>query len=416
MDRHVTDAPRAHRPLEGVTVLDLSTYVAGPSASMTLAQLGARVVRIDPLGGATDTRRAPVTSDGTSLYWAGLNKGKKSIVVDTRSPEGRGLVMSMLGSPGDGGGIVLTNAVAANWLSYEALKSHRADVILVHILGHSDGTPAVDYTVNCEVGLPLLTGSTDHSQPVNHVLPAWDLLTGAHAALAVVTAERERTRTGLGCHVQISLADVAIASMAHLGFVADVVVNRRTRAREGNFLYGSFGCDFATSDGKRVMVVALTVGHWNRLLEVTGVGPVINALAAQLAIDLSMEHERYEHRQVLAALLAPWFESRTLAEVTDRLERSGVLWGRYRDVVELVHDPDSLIARSDRFSVIDQPGVGPYPAPASVIVGSGWDVSEPMPAPRLGEHTTSVLRDLAGLDEGCITDLRERGVVAVRRE
>jgi 2-methylfumaryl-CoA isomerase len=107
----------------------------------------------------------------------------------------------------------LPNAVGQPWLSYESLRAYRDDVIEVHIAGRSDGRPAVDYTVNCEVGLPLMTGPTDYNRPVNHVLPAWDLLTGLQAALAIVTAERVRRDTGRGQLVTLSLADVAVATM-----------------------------------------------------------------------------------------------------------------------------------------------------------------------------------------------------------
>jgi 2-methylfumaryl-CoA isomerase len=171
-------ADRADGPLAGLHVLDLSTYVAGPSATMTLAQLGAEVVRIDPIGGATDTRRLPLSPDGTSLYWAGLNKAKRSVELDLRQEEGRDVVRRLLARPGDGHGILVTNAVGQPWLTDDVLRQVRADLIHVRIGGRADGRAAVDYTVNCEVGLPWLTGPVESGTPVNHVLPAWDLLTG----------------------------------------------------------------------------------------------------------------------------------------------------------------------------------------------------------------------------------------------
>ena len=89
-------------PLGGLRILDLSTYVAGPSGTMTLAQLGAEVIRIDPIGGATDTRRLPLAPQGQEPVWAGLNKGKRSIEIDTASPEGRELVAALIAAPGPG--------------------------------------------------------------------------------------------------------------------------------------------------------------------------------------------------------------------------------------------------------------------------------------------------------------------------
>jgi 2-methylfumaryl-CoA isomerase len=397
-------------PLTGLRILDLSTYVAGPSGAMTLAQLGADVIRIDPVGGATDTRRLPLDPKGTSLYWAGLNKAKRSVEIDMRSEEGRDLVRALVAAPGPGAGIVVTNAVGQRWLSYDSLREYRPDLIQVHIGGLSDGQPAVDYTVNCEVGLPLITGPTDFERPVNHVLPAWDLLAGLHAAIAVLTAERVRSRTGAGQLVSLSLADVAVATMCHLGFVADVTINGHGRLREGNYLYGSFGCDFPTADGQRVMIVALTERHWRNLVRLTGIGDTIEALERSLDVDLGAEEVRYRYREVLAALIRPWFEQATIDEVTTGLEASQVLWGTYRTVEEFVTNPKSLLHQSRLVSEVHQPGVGTFPTPRGVLDLDGV-ASHPQPAPILGEHTDEVLSDLLHTDQIRLHDLRQRGVI-----
>ena len=129
---------------------------------------------------------------------------------------------------------------------------------------------------------------------MNHVVPAWDLLTGLHAALGILAAERVRARTGRGQLVALSLADVAVTTMAHLGYVADVVANgRASRARDGNFVFGSFGCDFATADGRRLVVVAITGRHWRELLDVTGAAGSVAALEASLEVDLADDAVRY---------------------------------------------------------------------------------------------------------------------------
>jgi 2-methylfumaryl-CoA isomerase len=384
------------RPLTGLHVVDLSTYVAGPSATMTLAQLGADVVRVDPVGGATDSRRLPLAPDGTSLYWAGLNKGKRSVEADLRSDQGRDLVRRLLAAPGEGHGILVTNAVGQSWLSYDALRAVREDVVVVHIGGRPDGRPAVDYTVNCEVGLPWITGPVDASIPVNHVLPAWDLLTGLHAALAVLAAERERRATGRGRLVEVNLADVALATMGHLGFIADAVVNDAGRLREGNYLYGSYGSDFATADGRRVMVVALTARHWERLVDLTSSRGVLSALESSLGVDFGLEAHRYRFRDVISALLAPWFAARPHAAVVAALDAGQVLWGDYRTVAELVASADSLLSRSTLFADVEQPGVGVFPVPGAVTRSPGWSARAPAPAPRLGADTEAVIEEWLG--------------------
>lgn len=401
-------------PLDGLRIVDLSTYVAGPSGGMTLAQLGADVIRVDPVGGATDTLRLPRDAKGHSLYWASLNRGKRSIEVDLRSAEGRDLVARLLAAPGEGAGILLTNAGGLPWLDYETLTAHRPDLIKVSITGLSDGSPAVDYTVNCEVGLPLLTGPADSGQPTNHVLPAWDLLAGLHAAVAILAAERARARTGRGQDVTLSLADVAVATMCNLGFVADVVANGSGRQRDGNYLYGSFGCDFETLDRRRVMVAALTKRQWQALVEVTGVGEPVAALEHALGVDLSREEVRYEYREVLAGLVRPWFARRTLDEVVEALGQTTVLWGMYRDLEEFVADPSSLLNRSRIVEQVEHPGIGTLPTPGSVLNVAGLDGLPPGRAPVLGEHTDEVLRSLLDLDDAAIAELQHAGVIGER--
>ncbi|MFJ2633213.1 MULTISPECIES: CoA transferase [unclassified Streptomyces] len=378
-------------PLTGLHVLDLSTYVAGPSATMTLAQLGADVVRVDPVGGATDTRRLPRGADGTSLYWAGLNKGKRSVEADLRSESGRDVVRELLAAPGGGHGLLVTNAVGQSWLDYQELRRVRPDVIVAHIGGRGDGRPAVDYTINSEVGLPWLTGPVDSSLPVNHVLPAWDLLTGLHVALALLAAHTERAATGRGRLVEVNLADVAAATMAHLGFVADAVVNGAGRLRDGNYLYGSYGCDFATGDGRRVMVVALTARHWDKLVGLTGTRTVLDSLQRTLGVDFGDEAARYEHRDLISAILAPWFSAHTHTEAVAALDAGHVLWGDYRTVGEFVRDP--LVTANGLFHQVDQPGVGVFPVPGPVTRSAGWGQDTPAPAPRLGADNDAVLRE-----------------------
>jgi 2-methylfumaryl-CoA isomerase len=378
---------------------------------MTLAQLGAEVIRVDPVGGATDFRRLPLGPTGDSLYWAGLNKAKRSIEINTSTPEGRELVGALVGVPGADGGFLLTNAVGQPWLAYDAMRQYRDDLIEVHIGGRSDGKPAVDYTINCEVGLPLMTGPVDFDRPVNHVLPAWDLLTGLHAALGVLAAERVRLRTGRGQLVSLSLADVAIATMSHLGFVADVVLNGRGRLRDGNYLYGSFGCDFATADSQRVMIVALTERHWRKLVELTGIADAITALERSLGVDLDAEEGRFRYREVLEALIRPWFEERNFQEVAAGLEAAKVLWGPYRSVENLVTDPASLLHLTDLMVDVDQPTIGTFPVPRPVLGFSSWEAAAPTPAPVLGQDTDDVLHQLLGLDDRDLAELRARSVI-----
>ena len=119
--------------LEGLRVVEGSAFVAAPLGGMTLAQLGAEVIRFDAIGGGLDYQRWPVTEEGVSLFWAGLNKGKKSIQVDLRSEAGREIITQLITQPGPDNGIFLSNFPESSWLSYERLRQERDDLIYVNI-------------------------------------------------------------------------------------------------------------------------------------------------------------------------------------------------------------------------------------------------------------------------------------------
>jgi 2-methylfumaryl-CoA isomerase len=396
-------------PLHGLRVIEVSSFVAAPLAGLTLAQLGADVLRVDPLGGAADIGRWPLArTTGVSLYWIGLNKGKRSVTLNLRGEDGQRLVARLLERNGPGGGVLLTNSVGRGWLADEALRRVRPDLIHVQIQGRYDGTPAVDYTVNAETGFPLVTGPADGAGPVNHVVPVWDIACGLYAALAIVSAERQRRETGRGQHIRIALGDVALAMAGNLGLLAEAEVNGEVRQPIGNHLYGSFGRDFTSRDGGRFMVVALTPRQWADLVRVTGLQEPVAALERSLGRDFTRESDRFEYREVLAGLVQRWFGERDAATVQQALRGSSVLWAPYRSFADLVANRVEL-TRNPLMSVVDQPGVGPYLAPGSPIRTES--AAPPAVAPTLGEHTVAVLRDELGLDDEAIAGLRAAGVI-----
>lgn len=370
--------------LAGLRVVEVSSFVAAPLGGMTLAQLGAEVIRVDPAGGGADIGRWPLAASGVSLYWAGLNKGKKSLTVDLRSERGRRLVADLVTEPGEGRGILLTNA---GLLDDAALRARRPDLIHLRVLGRRDGGAAVDYTVNAAAGFPLVTGPAGYEGPVNHVLPAWDIACGLYAALGIAAAERRRARTGEGCLLRVALADVALAMAGNLGFLAEAQAGVR-RERIGNHLYGSFARDFACRDGERVMVVALTARHWRDLLAVTGTAKAVAALEEGLGADFTREGDRYTYREALAALLAPWFAARPVEEVAAALGGVSVLWDRYRSFTDLVPH----LGENPLMNEVDQPGAGRHLAPGSPLTVDGR-TSPAVPAPVLGEHNGEILGD-----------------------
>jgi 2-methylfumaryl-CoA isomerase len=397
--------PAAHQPLAGLRIVEVSAFVAAPLGGMTLAQLGAEVVRVDPLGGAPDHSRWPLAPSGTSLYWVGLNKAKQSVAVDLRSVEGQDLVTRLVTGSGPGGGIVLTNAVGRSWLSYEALVRRRPDVICLQIEGNADGSAAVDYTVNASHGFPQVTGPAGQAGPVNHVLPAWDMACGLYAAVGLLAAERRRTLTGQGQELRVALSDVALATAGNLGFLAEAQLGQH-RERLGNYLYGGFGRDFTSRDGHRFMLVTLTSRHWRDLVAVTGLADTMAALEKSFGADFTLEGDRYECREVLATLLQRWFRECDLADIRVALDGTSVLWSPYRSFGQLAAGGNLRV--NPLMAVVDQPGVGPYLAPGSPIRAGELTVTR---APMLGEHTSEILSAWLGLDSGQIRALHERGVI-----
>jgi 2-methylfumaryl-CoA isomerase len=383
-------------PLAGLRVIEVSSFVAAPLGGMTLAQLGAEVIRIDPLGGAPDTTRWPLAPNGGSLYWAGLNKGKRSVTLDLRSAEGQRAVADLVAGSGPDGGILLTNA-GYPWLSYESLRAARADLIHLHIAGHHDGSPAVDYTVNAGIGFPLVTGAEGTDGPVDHVLPAWDVACGLYAAIGILAAERHRRRTGEGRAITLPLADVALAVTGHLGFLAEGQFANAGRPRIGNHLYGGFARDFRTGSGDFVMIVTLTPRHYADLARVTGRAEALAAVEQALGADFTRDSDRYAHREVIAALLASWFAGHTTDEVTEALKGTSVLWDRYRTFAEVAAAPETLA--NPLVSLINQPGIGEILATGTPLAQPGTPQT-PAPAPLLGADTAAVLREARVADGG----------------
>ena len=401
--------------LAGLRIVEGSAFVAAPLGGSVLAQLGADVIRFDPIGGGLDHGRWPVTAHGASLFWAGLNQGKRSIAVDIRAAEGQALLTALICAPGDDAGLFSTNFPARGWLAYDTLRAGRDDLVMVNLTGRRDGGSEVDYTVNPALGWPVLTGPSGHEAPVNHVLPAWDLLAGQTIATALLAAERHRRRTGAGQLVTLALKDVAIAATAQLGLVGEVLVNDHDRPRYGNDLYGAFGRDFVTRDGRRVMVVGLTALQWSTLVKATGTADAMAALGTRLGLDLGDEGNRFRARDEIAALLAPWFAARDHDEVARALEAARVTWGPYRTLREaLATDPDCSPA-NPLLRIVEQPGIGPVLAAGSPVDFGAFARHAAAPAPRLGEHTHEILASVLGLGDAEIGRLHDAGIVASPR-
>jgi len=261
--------------------------------------------------------------------------------------------------------------------------------------------------------VPLMTGPASLGEaPVNHVLPAWDLLTGAYGAFALLAAERRRRQTGQGQEIRLPLADVALTTLGNLGQIAEVMVNG-DRPRMGNDLYGAFGRDFATKDGQRLMIVAISGRQWTGLVEALGLGEAVNALEAELGVSFARdEGVRFTWRERLNPLVEAAVKTRATAELAPVFDRLGVCWGPYHTVKEGLADPRVVAPDTPVLNTVTHPSGYSYPTTGPAADLAGQTRGTPLRAPRLGEHTDEVLAEVLGLSSGEIGRLHDQGLVA----
>lgn len=388
--------------IDRLRVIESSAFIAAPLAGLTLAQYGADVIRIDMIGGGIDYQRAPLMPGGRSLYWTGLNKGKRSVAVDIRRPEGRELVRALVTASGDAGGVLLTNIVSP-WLAHESLAALRPDLISCTIRGNPDGSTAVDYTVNAAAGFPFMTGSARPDAPVNNVLPAWDIACANQAAFALLAAVMRRRATGQGAELRLSLADVAFTTLSHLGYMAEAELLNQDRPPIGNHIYGAFGRDFGTRDGQRIMVAGISAAQWAALCKVCALDAGFAAMN---------EEQRFAARERIAVAVAAWCAARDLADIATAFDAAKVCWGRYRTVTDLVANDERVSTANPVFQMLDTPGIGAHRGAAAAVSVGDLTRAPASPAPWLGQHTEQVLAAVLGLSSGAMGKLFDQGIVA----
>ena len=400
--------------LGDLSIIEVSSFVASPTAGLYCAQMGAEVIRVDHKAGGLDYNRYMLTAEGRSLSWENLNRAKKSVALDLQSPEGRELCAELAATTGQ----LITNLPEASFLAHAAIAAKRADMISLRIMGWHDGRQAMDFTVNAAAGYPLMCGPEDWdpatAPPVNQVLPAWDFITGAYSAFAMLAALHHRGRTGEGSEVRVPLGDVAIGTLANSGTMAEMLYRGSDRERLGNAIWGAFGRDFRSRDGARFMVAALTPKQWSGLVKAFGVGEGMAALEAELGVRFADgDTPRFQHRARLFALFQQAADGLDYETLAARMAAEGCTFERYRTAHEAANDP-VLVADNPLFGPSPaNPSGFAYPATRSFANLPGRDVGDPRPAPFLGEHSEEVLAERLGLSSGAIGKLVDAGTVAL---
>ncbi|MDL2353202.1 MAG: CoA transferase [Pseudomonadota bacterium] len=399
--------------LTGLKVIEVSSFVASPTAGLYLAQLGAEVIRVDHTAGGLDYDRALLTREGRSLAWENLNRAKKSVALDLQSKEGRALLIELVRKTG----VLITNLPVDSFLSHAAIAAECPELVSVRIMGWHDGRQAMDFTVNAASGYPLMTGPADWDQasapPINQVLPAWDFITGAYCAFALLAGLRHRDATGEGIEMRVPLGDVAIGTAANSGAMAEMLYRGGDRERLGNAIWGALGRDFTSRDGKRFMVAALTAKQWNALILALGVADQIAALETSSGLSFATsDANRFDQRNQIFALLQGAAGQLDYADLAQRLTAAGATFEHYRTMFEMANDPQ-LVADNPLFGPSPaNPSGFVYPATRSFVNVPEMAVGDPQPAPYLGEHSEQVLADVLGLAPEEISTMIESGLVA----
>ena len=398
--------------LTGMRVIEGSAFVAIPLAGMSLAQMGAEVIRFDRLEGGLDAARMPYAPSGKSLFWAGLNKGKKSIAVDFKNPKGRELITQLIQMPAENSGILLTNLMVKGWIDHEVLREVRKDLISITLTGDRHGLPQVDYTVGPALGIPHFTGPEGSSDPIASAIPTWDLLAGQLCVTTLLAAERYRFISGKGQKIEISLKDVAAATLGHLGLLSDAVLNSEERQKAGNSLYGAYGQDFICADGERVMVIGLTLRQWQGIVQITETADKMAELEKTHNIDLSDESVRWKYRHEITQILEPWFKKRIVSDFSDIFNSAKLTWSRFRSLKEAMQFDDDLSLKNPLFQNVNQPGIGQHLVPTHPAKFSEFDRKSAEKAPILGAHTEEILLEVMKLSEAEVASLFDNRIVA----
>jgi crotonobetainyl-CoA:carnitine CoA-transferase CaiB-like acyl-CoA transferase len=383
-------------------VLDLSRVLAGPYATMALADLGADVIKIEhPLGGDETRSWGPPFVGGESAYFLSVNRGKKSVALDLKAPEGRELALRLCA----GADVVVENfrpgAAARLGLDYDSVRELRGDVVYCTISGFGarapGNRPGYDFTVQAESGLMAITGEPE-GDPMKVGVAMVDVLTGLNAALAILAAVHRRAQGGEGERIDVSLLDSVFAGLVNVA--ANALVTGEEPARHGNAHPSIVPYQaFRTFDGW-VAVAAANDGLFWKLCAAVD--------RRELAADerYATNEARVRNRDTLVRELETAFDGRTSDEWLDALLTAGVPAGKIRGV------RDALQTAGEATWRFDHPTAGSLElVKPPFILGSG--LSAGGPPPLLGQHTEEVLAAL-GVDDDRLAQLEERGVI-VRR-
>lgn len=390
-------------PLAGVTVLDVSTILAGPLAATLLGEFGADVIKVEQPGTGDPARGYPPLDGQTSASWALLGRTKRSVTLDLHRP-GAAEIVGRLAREAD---LVVTNFRPATLrrfgIDFDDLCAYRPDLVMVHVSAFGRTGPYADRPGFARVaegfaGLTHRTGAPD-GPPTFAGYPVADGVTGIYAAFAALLALRQRDLTGQAQLADIPLYEPLLRMMED--FIADYSATGHSAMRQGNRNpHVSPNNLYRTRDDCWVSIPASTDRMWERLVGVMA--------ARDLEVHSSMA-DRVAHRAEIEARVAEFVGGHDLEPLLARLDAAGIAAGPVNSAEQVCTDPHIR----DRGSIVELEDADGrrrlVQAPAGRFSGFAGTIDPPAPA--LGEHTAEVLGDLLGLAQHEIDDLRDRGVI-----
>ncbi|MDR7409284.1 MAG: CoA transferase [Armatimonadota bacterium] len=399
---------RSRAPLSGIRVLELGSFIAGPYCGQLLADYGAEVIKVEPPREGDAMRRWGVALyQGRSLWWPVIARGKKSVTVDLRRPDGQELVRRLA----DRCDVLVENfrpGTLEGWgLGPDVLLERNPALVYVRISAFGQAGPYRDRpgfgaVAEAMGGLRYLVGYPDRPPP-RFGISIGDTLAGMFGALGALLALREReVRGGRGQVVDVAITDAVLAVLESV--IAECSVTGAVRERSGTVLPGVAPSNlYETADGRWVVVAANADGVFRRLCDAMG-------RPEWKADPRYATHEaRGAHQAELDQAIAQWVRSLPAEELLGVLDRHGVPCGPVYNAAEVLADPHYR-ARGALVEV-DNPGVGRVTMQGPVPRLAETPLPVPGPAPELGEHTDHVLQELLGLSAEDVARLREAGVV-----
>jgi crotonobetainyl-CoA:carnitine CoA-transferase CaiB-like acyl-CoA transferase len=402
----------ATSPLDGITVLDLSRVLAGPSCTQMLGDLGAEIIKVERPGVGDETRTwgPPFLRDRDgretqeSGYYLSANRNKRSVTINFAKPDGAALVRRLLPYCD----VLIENfkvgGLADYGLSYEQLEREFPKLVYCSITGYGQSgpyaaRPGYDLMAQGAGGIMSVTGDADRP-PVKVGVAVNDVMSGLNAAVAILSALRHRDRTGAGQHIDIGLLDVQVGWLYNVGLnylLSGNVPGRLGTAHPNTVPYQVF----PTSNG-HVILGANNDQQFRRLCEFAG--------APELARDprFATNALRLEHRDELVARISELTQSQTTEHWVDGLVKVGLPCGPVSNVEQVFADPQ-VIHREMKISMAHP--AAQVPLIGSPIKMSATPVRYRRPPPRLGEHTDEVLEQFLGLAAAERTALRQAGII-----